>query len=138
MHLPSILILILTLGLTSCSERKHQLDCTRFRTGKFEFKIRGLNRTYLIERNERIQIESDLVTGSKGVFSVNWIDSCTYDLTLLNFLNKGSDSLTNPMYHSKFPQVRAQIIEFGKDYYVCQTVVDGKNFESRDTMMILK
>ena len=57
-----------------------QLDCRKFRNGKFKLVDKELNTTYLITRKGAIQEEQ--IEGKEGIFTfdVVWTSDCTYVL----------------------------------------------------------
>ena len=83
-----------------------ELDCAKFQTGKFIIRDADLGEMHLT-RTEKTQTERgvDPVTGKKykAVFSIVWIDACTYDLRLINQKNSNLPSDT--------PTLRIKILE---------------------------
>jgi len=64
------------------------LDCSKFRVGTFHMMTdySGLS---IIKRNNNFQIETNQKLGTKVKLKVQWIDNCTYKLTLVKGKKKG-------------------------------------------------
>lgn len=133
-----ILALVLIAALLSCKEKKQLIDCSKFKTGKFEFRAPDMIHKYLLERNDSIQFEEDLNLGRKMKFKVNWVEPCVYDLEFISVINGDSDNIISMFKNNKFPVVRTQIIEGSKNYYVSKSSVNGGSFGERDTILISK
>jgi len=76
--------------LTSCespSDRLELSDCAKYKTGLFHPKG---EKSYLVERRETEQIETDLITGNKFFFEVTWLNACNYSLELVHTISKDS------------------------------------------------
>lgn len=63
------------------AESKTTSDCKEFRTGKF--KLLTEVGEYLIERNDSIQIETDLLTGETSKYQVSWVNDCQFELRII-------------------------------------------------------
>ena len=98
----------------SCNRTSHSAcDCELFKNGSFIYKS-GAS-TYLIKRQDSIQIETDT---NKGYFSkllIKWTDKCTYEGLSLESTFPFSDSIQNIR---KTIPIKVQIMSTGKDYYV--------------------
>jgi len=68
----------ITVLFTSLSCFGQELDCSRFRNGKFT--IDDENGSILIERKGKIQTEEIIGKNIKGKLRVTWINDCTYTL----------------------------------------------------------
>lgn len=129
-------IIVSALFLSSCSEPESNksLDCSSIKNGKFEYRNEFSNTPVIIERNDSIQVETNESTGLTMKLKVGWLDNCKYQLTLVSFVADGKDSLVDP---SSFPPIKTEVVKVTKNYYVCQSKMEGRN-NRIDTMLILK
>lgn len=127
--------ILFLLFVSSCSDKEDNPDCSVIRNGKFEYRGGFSNKNIIIERDDSIQTEKDADTGLSMKFKVEWHDKCDYQLTLISFNINGKDSLVNP---SQFPPIKTEIEKVTKNFYICSSVMEGKNASRRDTMLIIK
>lgn len=71
-------LLLLSLILVSCYNVDH--NCKDFKTGKFkfEYKVDGINKITVFERNDSIEIET--FEGKTDTSSIRWVSDCEYIL----------------------------------------------------------
>lgn len=84
-----LLLLVMVVLFTSCYEQER--DCSRFKTGSFEFEsfLDGeLVKTRFI-RNDSVEI--DHFRGRTDTSSVRWINDCEYIITNLNPRNRAEE-----------------------------------------------
>lgn len=81
-------LLVAAFLLFTSSAFAQQMDCEKFKNGKFMIPDDGLGASY-IERNGDRQVEYGEGSGLKLAFKVKWVNECTYILTL-------SEVLENP------------------------------------------
>ncbi|OSZ80271.1 hypothetical protein CAP36_03190 [Chitinophagaceae bacterium IBVUCB2] len=128
--------IVIPLFFICCKSDSTSSGCEKVRKGKFGFQGNIINRGYLIERNDSIQIETDEASGTILEFNINWTSPCEYVLTWRRFKEKGRDST---MYESaKTAVVRTVINKVTPDFYVFTSKVDGSSNELTDTMGISK
>ena len=74
--LPALLLLL------SCYDAER--NCKDFKTGKFkfEYKVDGIKKTTLFERNDSIEIET--FEGKTDTASIRWVNDCEYVLLKLH------------------------------------------------------
>ena len=79
----SIAILcLLTFSFFSKIEDNHK-GCPDFRKGKFLYRGTEDTVLYLIERDEKVQLETRYDTRDNVTLKINWLDSCEYELSFL-------------------------------------------------------
>jgi hypothetical protein len=95
-----------------------QLDCKNYKVGKFTLVDTIFNGKYLIERNDSIQIERNLISGSTSKYRVTWINDCQYNLTIF----EGTERIIN-FYKGRALTIR--IVETYKDGYKFEGHLEG-------------
>src|SRR5258706_15444834 len=108
-----------SLIILGCSKNP---DCKNFKTGRFKLIETALNDSFLIERNDTMQIEKDLKTGSITKFEVKWLTDCEYELIIL----EGRKEIM-AFYEGKV--LDTKIIETFKDAYKFEATVKGIGFK---------
>ncbi|MDU0370490.1 hypothetical protein [Hymenobacter endophyticus] len=75
-----------TLTILACKPTISEQTCKSFRVGKFAFRPTGgpAGLSYLIDRNDSIQTETEEQTGYVTTLRVKWVNSCTYQLSYLS------------------------------------------------------
>ena len=68
-------------------------DCQPFHTGNFKVTTKETGTT-LIHRENGMQVEENEEMGAKMIFSVDWIDECTYELRPTQVI-KGDKAMLN-------------------------------------------
>lgn len=99
MRLQYIFLLFLSFVLQNCATKSNKnLTCLNFKSGKFELFNSESKIKYIIERNEKFQIEKtfDMYTNEKiksdQYFLINWKNDCEYQL-LIDTTKSDYDSL---------------------------------------------
>jgi hypothetical protein len=116
--------------LFPCSVAFSQVDCSTFRTGKFQNIENGVVKSE-IERTDSTQIESDGDVFVK--FKVKWLDNCTYSLTFLSGNEAWKKSVKRP---KKNPELIVRIVDIKGDLYQLEArFVDDDKFVYKSTMM---
>lgn len=69
--------------MSSFGVAQTEIDCGDFKTGKFIYTAPGGGEVS-IKRTKKKQIERYNNEHQKFIFEINWLDDCTYDLTLVN------------------------------------------------------
>jgi len=66
-------------------------NCADFKTGKFkfEYKIDGVKKTTIFERNDSIEIET--FEGKTDTSTIRWVNDCEYVLQKKHPRNKGEE-----------------------------------------------
>jgi hypothetical protein len=84
-----LLLLPLLLSVTACYNVEH--NCKDFKTGKFRFdyKVDGVTKTTLFERNDSIEIET--FEGKTDTASIRWVNDCEYILKKLHPKNMAEE-----------------------------------------------
>lgn len=85
-----IFILALTFLHAACNSSPTKTDCKAFKTGEFTFNSKSAVR---IIRTETTQKEYSLEDDFIDEFKIDWIDDCTYILTLLSTNKPDTDYL---------------------------------------------
>ena len=75
----ALFIALTTLGIQGNAQTVSNSECLQVRTGSF---VDGTLSYVTIERDSLYQTETDTRTGKWARYKVDWIDSCTYTLTL--------------------------------------------------------
>lgn len=131
----SLSIILSSLYVSSCTDKKEKLDCSNLRKGKFEYRG-GLTKTiFSIERDDSIQIERNEGTQDGMKLRIDWMGTCEYKLSALAFIINGKDSAIDK---SKFPLIKTRITKITSNYYVCESKVEGRYLAVIDTMLIVK
>ena len=115
---------------------KSPTDCSKFKNGTFTYQSANTDRMIVVERNDTIQFERNLVSGSVAKCRVKWVSPCEYDLVLISasgFTPKGQLFLTANTNH-------VTITEVGDDYYKAHSVIkgDGKTEEHDYLVKVVK
>jgi hypothetical protein len=105
-------------------------DCELFKNGNFIYKSDGM--TFLINRQDSIQIETDPNTGFTSKIQIKWTDKCNYEGLCIESTFPFSDSIQNVR---KTIPIKVQIISTGKNYYVFEAKRD-KSPILTDTMWL--
>ena len=125
-----ILAAITILEFSSCKSPK-SLDCSKFKIGTFKYFAVQTGNRYIIERNDSLQIERNLRTGTVTTLKIEWTGQCEYDLILLTRQSSPLDTLT------KFQQklvVKTKILKVTKDYCVFSSQATGVDKILIDTL----
>jgi hypothetical protein len=124
----SILLLFL---VTSLAWTRDELNCKQFKTGKFTLTEKERAGTYIVDRDQSFQTETDVAKGVTIRFKVTWLSDCTYQLTIV----EGQDEAMNS-YRGKTLTVR--ILETYPDGYKFEVRMEGSDFRLVETLKRMK
>jgi hypothetical protein len=116
----------------SCTSQ-NTLNCSKFKNGTFKYSSAQTGNIYTIERNDSLQIERNLKTGSVTTLKIKWTGQCEYELTLLNRQSSPLDTLT------KFQQkivLKTKILKIGKNYCIFSSQAAGVEGIMIDTLKL--
>jgi hypothetical protein len=132
-----LLTSLIILFTFSCSIRKKEKGCEQFKNGKFLFNLKGemKNTSFIIERKDSIQIETEKVTGFHTKLSIKWTDKCKYEVKMLETSFNFPDSIQNIRRTNAF---KTEILNWTDDYYVFKSHRDNSSFTLTDTMWVIK
>lgn len=130
-----LLTLLAAVFCANCAFNSTEPDCKRFRTGGFFYHSKIDNSHTIIERNDSIQTELSVETGSIVKARIIWTSACEYELHYRNQSSNSSDSIVSAL---KVRPLKTVILETGKDYYVFKSTMDGVDMVLIDTLKILK
>ena len=116
-----ILILPLLLLLISCYNVER--NCKDFKTGKFKFdyKVDGINKTTVFERNDSIEIET--FEGKTDTSSIRWVSDCEYILQKVHPKNMAEKNAIN-----------MKILTTSKNSYTFEFGIVGSDKKQRGTV----
>lgn len=107
------------------------MNCERFKIGRFQTRSEYDNSISIINRNDSLQIETNLTTGNITKAHIKWISNCQYDLIYIS----SSDSFNS---YVKSHILKTVIIQSKKDYYIAKSSMEGIDLTLVDTIRILK
>ncbi|WP_395048832.1 DNA topoisomerase IV [Flavobacterium sp.] len=116
-----ILILPLFLVLISCYNVER--NCKDFKTGKFKFdyKVDGVNKTTVFERNDSIEIET--FEGKTDTSTIRWVSDCEYILQKIHPKNMAEKNAIN-----------MKILTTSKNSYTFEFGIVGSDKKQRGTV----
>lgn len=115
-----LLILITIVSFSSCYNAER--NCSKFRTGTFEFETlvgTEVQKTSF-ERNDSIEI--DYYQGKADTSSIRWINDCEYIIKKLNPKNMAEEKA-----------IHIKILTTDKDTYVFEYNIVGQTNKERGT-----
>lgn len=118
----AFLSLIVLYFVTSCTSPQGNADCSKFKVGKFRYHAKESGNSYIIERKDSTQIETNLNTGSITTLRINWINPCEYELRYVARKNSPNDTLMSIVTTTV---LKTKIIEVGKDYCIFSSQAVG-------------
>jgi hypothetical protein len=124
----------LAIAAASCNLIKP--NCASLHTGSFIQHAKFGNRTISITRNDSLQIEKDIPSGTTTTNKITWITPCIYTLTPILPVGASPDSTDRFFQAHPF---KINIIEVKKSFYIFNTEVDSANFKTvimQDTIFI--
>ena len=115
------IVLLLLLPLLSCYKTEH--NCKDFKTGKFkfEYKVEGVKKTTVFERNDSIEIET--FEGKTDTSRIRWVNDCEYVLQKINPKN---------MVEKK--AIMMKILTTTKNSYIFEFGIVGSDAKQRGTV----
>ena len=117
--------------LVSCVPPKSSNDCDKLKKGKFKLYSKIDNTSWIIDRQDSIQYETNLKTGEVTIMQITWIAQCEYQLLRLNNTEKKGDSLISAI--RKKPLL-TKVTAIAKDYYVFESHKEGIPMRYSDTL----
>ena len=132
----SVSVVLTSAMLASCTGTPTPVNCKQYKNGKFRFSdiINDKTVHYIVERNNEMQTEHYLETGTVATYKVNWKDDCTYQLVYLN------ETATLPAGELKMKRklvVQTTIISATKDYYIFEASNNLFDKVMKDTMWVV-
>jgi hypothetical protein len=88
------LTFLLFIQIITLSARSQNTTCKSLHTGTFKVYTKASGTT-LIKRSSKIQIEKNDDLGIEMIFSVRWVNSCTYELRPLKIISGNPNLLGN-------------------------------------------
>ena len=115
------IVLLLLLPLMSCYNTEH--NCKDFKTGKFkfEYKVEGVKKTTVFERNDSIEIET--FEGKTDTSRIRWVNDCEYVLQKIHPKN---------MVEKK--AIMMKILTTTKNSYIFEFGIVGSDAKQRGTV----
>ncbi len=129
-----IIIFFITIPFFGCSlSGVKNSECKKFKNGKFILRAELNNTDYLLNRNDSIQIETNVKDEKVTKWKVVWTNQCTYELWYLAMppLSKQDSFFTTHPFVNK-------ILEATKDYYVFESRMDANGYRMVDTIFVMK
>ena len=120
-------VLVISIYVTGASSAHEDLKCKQFKTGKFTIVEQETDVQYIIERNDSLQTERDLSSGSTSTYRVTWLNDCEYQLNII----EGDDDLMN-FYSSRTLTIR--VLEIYENGYKFEGQLEG--FDYRPTQIV--
>lgn len=108
----------------ACGNQQKEQDCSRYRTGHFKWHAQTPNglRRYILERNDSIQLETDINSGMVTTMKIKWISPCRYELAYIKSNRYMPDSV---IQFRKAHNVITTIVPGTHDYYLFESKADG-------------
>jgi hypothetical protein len=115
------IVLLLFLPLTSCYNTEH--NCKDFKTGKFkfEYKVDGVNKTTVFERNDSIEVET--YEGKTDTSKIRWVNDCEYVLQKIH-----------PKNSAEKKAILMKILTTTKNSYTFEFGIVGSDAKQRGTV----
>ena len=121
--------------MIGCTMSQNKFDCTKYRIGKFEYHGTKSGNSYIIERNDSNQIETNLSTGSITRLSIKWTGPCEYELRYLSRQSSPGDTLVNL---ATTIVLKTRIIAVTSKYCIFSSQADGVDKILTDTLKLMK
>ena len=115
------IVLLLLLPLMSCYNVEH--NCKDFKTGKFkfEYKVNGVKKTTVFERNDSIEIET--FEGKTDTSRIRWVNDCEYVLQKIH-----------PKNGIEKKAINMRILTTTKNSYIFEFGIVGGDAKQRGTV----
>lgn len=120
-HLLFIVFVLLSLG----GHSQDTASCAALKEGVFYFYPKNSNSKYALYRNKDEQKEVNLENGDSTIWSIKWINDCTYILKFKSTSNK-KISAEEKELNSKHKFVYS-ITKTGKGFYIFRGTIDKVN-----------
>jgi hypothetical protein len=131
----SLIVIIATYLLISCTSAQKQFECEKFKTGHFELHSKFDNSISLIDRNDGIQTETNAATGHITKAHIKWTGKCEYELLYFAQTTSTADTII-PFIQTR--PLKTTILKTGKDYYIFKATMDGTDKSLVDTLRLIK
>ena len=128
-----IIIIISVMLLFSCSSNENKSFCKIYKNGRFIYLMEKSLDTILIERNDTVQIETNLTTKNKIVEKIKWISDCEYEVSYLEQTKPTSDTIVASLQNQK---ITTTILKANKNYCVYKAEVKGYGISIVDTLIV--
>nr|WP_315251545.1 DNA topoisomerase IV [uncultured Flavobacterium sp.] len=117
-----IILLAPLLLLISCYNAER--NCSDFKTGKFkfEYKIDGVKKTTVFERNDSIEIET--YEGKTDTSTIRWVNDCEYVLKKKHPKNKAEEKA-----------ISMKILTTSKNSYTFEFGMVGSDSKQKGTVI---
>jgi hypothetical protein len=129
-----IIIFFITVIFFGCSPSGvKNSECKNFKNGQFILRAELNHTDYLLDRNDTIQIETNLKDKKVTKWKVVWTNQCTYELWYLAIppLSKqDSFFIIHPFVN--------KILVATKDYYVFESTLEANRYRVVDTIFVMK
>lgn len=127
--------LLLAAAFSACRFSPAASACQRFRQGQFVYHVRGPEGRLdiLVTRHDSVQTELYQQTGDVSRLAIRWVDSCSYELRLLESTLKFSAAVQEAR---KRNVLRTEIISSTTDYYIFRSKRDNVDFILVDTLWL--
>jgi len=129
------LIITPTFLMISCTSSKNQVDCEKFKTGRFELHSEFDNSVSLIDRNDSIQTETNTTSGLLAKYKIKWTGKCQYELIYFKQTSSAADTI---IAFVQSRPLKTTILKTGKDYYIFRSAMDGTDKSLVDTLRLIK
>lgn len=130
-----LLAIICTVFQLACHSSRKNINCDKFRTGKFLFHSKINNSYTIIERKDTLQIERDSASGNIVYAKIKWLNPCENELIYLKQSYNSSDTIL--AYVQKHPLI-TKILKAEKNYYIFVSSMEGVDMKLVDTLWVLK
>ena len=94
--------------------------------------IPKLNSKSIIERNDTIQVETNLTTGDVLKARIRWTSNCEYELF---YISNSKDSIST---YIKTHALKNVILQSNEDYYIAKSTFEGLTITLIDTVRVVK
>jgi hypothetical protein len=125
------LTIIASFSIFSCSNRNQENPCLRCQTGTFTLYDKFANDTISVERNDSIQIETNLKSRFITKSKIMWRSDCEFDLVFISSTDSFIDSIPDSI---KKKPLETRIIKVERDWYVFESGMKGVKQKLIDTM----
>jgi len=121
-------------GLVSCQSAEKEKNCNQLRYGRYLLRNEITGDTYLIEREDSFQIETDQKSGLIKKAKVTWMPGCKYQLNYIPLDSSHLDEVDSMMLNRP---VVVTIKEVTASYYLFSYKLDTFSMTLEDTLKIL-
>lgn len=123
-YIPFLILLLISFNSLA------QPECSRYKIGKYVLTDPSINYEMVVERNDSIQIERNMITGTESKYWVKWKNDCEYSLKIF----KGPK---DEMEFYKDKLLYVKIVETEKNNYTFIASIQGQDFSITQKMYVL-